>query len=397
MTTISTIPPLSVLPLLFLPSLFSTAQALQRAPRVQQLDVSRRATYNGGWALGLPGSTCPSDAPVACDTGSGSINPTCCPSGQTCSGSIRPYCCPSSADCVNVVQNVPVCANSSWDMYALTSSGSYFCCEPGQYGVLPLHGYAGICEPMDQAVASSLIATPASQVGGAAVTTVVSNSVNTVKSTATLTSTLSGGGVTTIVTAVGGSTATATSAGTGASSSSNPSGGATASITLTKGALIGICCGAAVILIAVVLLVWRHCLGKKKRRAAAANNNSNSNPGQGYAFPPGYSQGGQERMQNVQHQGTYTVSPISEYKTPVVGVSGYPTPPPPSAGGFSPPPQHQYGAFQGGQQQYGGSPSPSPNPGQMQGHGQVPGRVEAPGTPGPTLVEAPNAWERGLS
>ncbi|KAF8857806.1 hypothetical protein BDZ45DRAFT_422310 [Acephala macrosclerotiorum] len=298
---------LPLLSLLFLsPSIFATTQALERAPLIRKGDdVLKRASYNGGWALGLPGSTCPSDAPVACDTGSGSINPTCCPSGQTCSGNIHPYCCPSSVDCVNVVQNVPVCANSTWDMYALPSSGEYFCCEPGQYGVLPLHGYAGICEPTDQAVASSLIATPASQVGGAAVTSVATQTGGIVKSTLVVTSTLQGGGVTTITSAVSGAQTGTNTAASASSTSTGTNGGATASITFTKGAMIGIACGVAVIIIVAILAIWRCCLGRKRRRVAAANNMSNSNSGpnqgpnpgqgQGYAFPPSYNQGAQER------------------------------------------------------------------------------------------------------
>ncbi len=52
------------------------------------------------------------------------------------------------SDCINVVSNLPVCANATWDMYILRESGqTYFCCEDDQFGVLPLKGYAGICEP----------------------------------------------------------------------------------------------------------------------------------------------------------------------------------------------------------------------------------------------------------
>lgn len=86
-------------------------------------------------------------------------------------------------------------------------------------------------------------------------------------------------------------------------------------------------------------------------------------------------------------QQPYVVSPIQEYKTPMVGVvpqggqwgvpSPRPSPPPPgSAGAFTPPPQHQH------QGQY----MPSP----------VSGRFEAPGAPVAAPVEAPNVWERGL-
>jgi len=79
--------------LLFISSLLAVTEGHTRAKLVLQ----ERATYNGGWALGIPGSTCPSIAPVACDTGDSTVNPNCCPSGQTCLGLIDPYCCPTGA------------------------------------------------------------------------------------------------------------------------------------------------------------------------------------------------------------------------------------------------------------------------------------------------------------
>jgi hypothetical protein len=55
-------------------------------------------------------------------------------------------------------------------------SGSYFCCEPGAIGVNPKTGLSdGLCEPADQPVPTSLLATMASQVGGATATPVLSN------------------------------------------------------------------------------------------------------------------------------------------------------------------------------------------------------------------------------
>ncbi|KAE8442232.1 hypothetical protein EG329_003703 [Mollisiaceae sp. DMI_Dod_QoI] len=340
-------------PLVFVSSLAAT-HALQPAQLVPQSDISKRVTYNGGWALGLAGASCPSDAPVACDTGSGSINPI-------------------------------------WNMYT-QGGGNYFCCEPGQYGVLPQHGYAGLCEPLDQAVASSLIATPASQAGGAAVTTVGSQTGGGAQSTMTVTSTLpNGGGVTTITTAVSGAPATSTQPAAATGTGLNSSGGGTATITLTKGAEIGIACGAAVILIVSGILLW-FFIRRRKRKQVATNNERYGYPsgpaGQGMAMGPApmYSSTPQQ-MGQTQGQQPYVVSPVQEYKTPVVGVMpqyGSPTPPPPSsAGGFSPPPQHQHQHQQG---MYNGSPSPNPN--------QMHEMYEAPSRPPP--VEAPNSWERGI-
>lgn len=85
--------PLSIAFVCFL----ATAQALHLAERVHQLSYNKRATYEGGWPLALTGADCPSDAPVACDTYSGSVNPVCCPNGQFCKGIDWPYCCPTSS------------------------------------------------------------------------------------------------------------------------------------------------------------------------------------------------------------------------------------------------------------------------------------------------------------
>jgi hypothetical protein len=65
-------------------------------------------------------------------------------------------------NCVGQLQNLPVCANSSWNMYEVGGAlgqGSYFCCEQGQVGVMPITGYAGICQAQGKAVPSSLLAT----------------------------------------------------------------------------------------------------------------------------------------------------------------------------------------------------------------------------------------------
>ncbi|KAK0643762.1 hypothetical protein B0T16DRAFT_459871 [Cercophora newfieldiana] len=39
----------------------------------------------------------------------------------------------SESDCKAAVENRPVCANSSWDMYAL-EKGTYFCCPKDYFG-----------------------------------------------------------------------------------------------------------------------------------------------------------------------------------------------------------------------------------------------------------------------
>lgn len=182
-------------------------------------------------------------------------------------------------------------------MYALSfSSRIFFCCEPGQYGVLPISGYTGICEPVDQPVASSLVATPASQVGATGVATAVVQP----GTTGTVTSTLKNGALTTILTTVPGVTATGTTSGTGGGSASTGTGqGATSSstVSISKGALIAIVVCAIVvpiICLVIFLVFWRKRRAEKKMEGhpvngggmvyAAAPPNEKS-PGVSYSMP----------------------------------------------------------------------------------------------------------------
>jgi len=141
--------------------------AFSRAePAVQRFNS--RSVYQGGWPLALVGSgspSCPAEASVSCS--STDVNPSCCPSGQTCiwgPSEFANYCCPTSADCNTAVLNFPACANTTWNMFAQKPDG-FFCCEPGQIGVNPASGTpGGLCEAADQIVPTSLLATIISQV-----------------------------------------------------------------------------------------------------------------------------------------------------------------------------------------------------------------------------------------
>lgn len=70
----------------------------------------------------------------------------------------------TAEDCNTAVVNFPRCASDNQTMFA--QSSSYFCCEPGMLGVDPAKGKSGgLCEPSDQVVPQTLLATIASQVG----------------------------------------------------------------------------------------------------------------------------------------------------------------------------------------------------------------------------------------
>jgi hypothetical protein len=205
----------------------------------------------------------------------------------------------------------------------------FFCCEPGQIGVLPISGFAGLCEPVDQQVASSLIATPATQVGGAAVTTVVGGGATGgtgPMSTVTISSTLKNGGVTTITTAVAGA-ATPTSTGAGPASTgtgSSGSGSTSSGNNLSIGAIVGITIGGLALIAAAFMLLQRYCAGRNKQDMSQET------------YAGGY-EGGQSGAS------IYSAMPaVQEYKSPAVGVQGsqgygYGGTPPPQQGGYGPP------------------------------------------------------------
>ncbi|KAG4437938.1 hypothetical protein IFR05_006562 [Cadophora sp. M221] len=335
------------------PFLSTFTQAYNLAPLARQ-SLQNRATYQGGWALGVPGADCPAIAPVACSTLSGNVNPTCCPEGQLCDGSIYPYCCPTGSDCFSTVQNLPVCANQTWNMYSLSGGDQYFCCEPGQFGVLPTSGYAGICVPNDQVVASSLIATAATQAGGGGPLKTGGNT-NPVPTSATktVTSTLAGGAVTTITTEVK-STATATATGSsdaesGSGASGSDSGGSTNSGSTSKkskssfstGAKVGVAIGAVAVLLLLALILWKVLGARKSKHAAAAVDGTGYGAAGGMGGAPAYTP-------QPQH-----ATPVTEYKSPAtvqqgsVGAgggewTGTPSPPPAQGqGGYMPPPMAQ--------------------------------------------------------
>jgi len=267
------------------------------------------------------------------------------------------------SDCVSVVQNLPVCANSTRNMYSLSKT-QYFCCEPGQIGILPIRGYTGICGYADQAIAASLIATVASQIGGVSGVTLSgttqSVAATTSTSTKTTTSSLKGGGFTTITSVV-----TQTAAGVTTSGASVKK-----KVILGTGAIVGIVIG-GLLLIAIVLLILL-LLRSKKRKNQAPQVNS-----QGYQYGP--TGAPMYSAAPAPYQ-----SPAPEYKTPAVGYGqqqqqggveqgvdqGK------HGGGYV---RTQEGFQQPGQQGYG---TPTPPPLQQQGPYGVP------------PVEAPSQWER---
>ncbi|KAE9365412.1 hypothetical protein N431DRAFT_488588 [Stipitochalara longipes BDJ] len=195
-------------------SIASVASARTLAQPVIQ-HIAARSQYLGGWPLALstsPGVTCPASASVACPTTE--INPTCCPTGNTCnwaSSQFTNYCCPTADDCLEAVLNFPRCASDNQTMFK-NGDGGFYCCNPGEIAMNPSTGKeGGLCEPADQTVPKSELATIATQFGIAAATQ------------------------TPTATATGSNPATATGGGGGNPTETNPSGAATTSVSPTTG------------------------------------------------------------------------------------------------------------------------------------------------------------------
>jgi hypothetical protein len=246
-------------------------------------------------------------------------------------------------------------------MYELNlDERSFFCCEPGQFGVLPISGYAGICEPNNQVVASSLIATAASQIGGGAVATGNTGGAPAA-TTNTVTSTLKGGGVTTIT-----SIATSTQAGGGASStggstSSNPLSTEAKKLGLSTGAIVGIAVGALLVLVVTLVSYW---LCRRKRNTRYGTEGPSRGAPMYSAVPQPY------QSQNLPEY----KSPVATYAAPQQGYGG--TPPPTQAYAVSPSSPQPHG--------YGPSQPPPPQGPTQGGYGGRPSAVEVP---------APQRWE----
>ncbi|PVH75310.1 hypothetical protein DL98DRAFT_593304 [Cadophora sp. DSE1049] len=285
--------------------------------------LQNRANYEGSWALAIPGASCPAEAPVLCDTDS--ITTTgCCPDGDTCFGLGGTYCCPTKSDCSTTVTNFPSCFNSTWTLYETKTTSDYFCCPPGQYGVLPLGNYGGICQYNDVAVDSSRSATLVEQLG--------TRTTSPTTRTATITSTRNDGVETTITQVVTGKTTVTTEAsptGTGGSvqvpsgndnDSGSSSSGSTSSSSnngLSAGAIAGIVIGSlgVLALFLVAFMLYRRNSKKSSARRGAAEGPTGGAV-EGYAGGM-QQQGGSAPSYSAvpQNQDNYPI-PVTEYKSP---------------------------------------------------------------------------------
>ncbi|KAH7403205.1 hypothetical protein BKA64DRAFT_668533 [Cadophora sp. MPI-SDFR-AT-0126] len=295
-------------------SLLFSSLLVSSASAVINEALQNRANYEGSWAVAIPGASCPAEAPVLCDTDS--ITTTgCCPSGDTCFGLGGTYCCPTKSDCSTTVTNFPSCFNNTWTLYAAKTTNDYFCCPPGQYGVLPLGDYGGICQYNDVAVESSRSATEISQLGTRTTPPPTTR-------TATITSTRNDGVETTITEVVTGKTTATTEASPAGTSGSvqvpsgndNDSGSSSGSTTssskngLSAGAIAGIVIGSlgVLALFLVAFMLYRR-------------NSKRSNAQQGGAGGPigGTVEGYGGGMQQGPSAPSYSAVPQSQDNYPI--------------------------------------------------------------------------------
>ncbi|KAH9220676.1 hypothetical protein DL95DRAFT_519958 [Leptodontidium sp. 2 PMI_412] len=288
-------------------------------------NLQSRAIYEGSWALAVPGSACPEDASVSC-TDSSISTMGCCPAGDTCFGSGGYYCCPSKDDCRTTVDNFPTCFNSTWSLYQASSSSYYFCCPPGQYGVIPKGGWGGICQYNEVPVATSKVATLVDQLTTSPTTRATR--------TATITSTRSGGVEVTVTQLVSGQITTpAGESPTGGTiqvpsgndnANENTSGSSTSGSTssskqsLSSGAIAGIVIGSfgVLALFLVAFMLYRR--------------NSKKGNSQGLGGPSGGAveghTGGMQQESALgysavpQNQDNYPI-PVSEFKSPALSAA----------------------------------------------------------------------------
>ena len=108
---------------------------------VSALAIQPRSIFQG-WSL--QSSTCPTGSD-SCGATSGA----CCPSSLHCGAAandqVAPCCTANDGNCAGAVENAPICADSSWNLFR-GFMGNDFCCQPGQMGVFGSDGaVAGVC------------------------------------------------------------------------------------------------------------------------------------------------------------------------------------------------------------------------------------------------------------
>ncbi|CZT03093.1 uncharacterized protein RAG0_09961 [Rhynchosporium agropyri] len=293
--------------------------------------LQNRAIYQGSWALAIPGTSCPEDVSVTCK---GSLPTTgCCVVGDTCFGAGAHYCCPSKDDCRTNVSDFPACFNSTWSLYQAHDTDYYFCCPQGQYGVLPIGNYGGICQYNDVPVAASKIATLVDQVG--------TSSISRPTRTATMTSTRSDG-ATVIVTQILEGTATkppGTNPTSSASSSKdnqnqNSSDTSPSNKGISAGAIAGIVIGSLGVLALFLVAFMLYRRNSKKTKTEQASRGPNGGATDAYAS--GMPQGNAPNYTAIPQQNhdiNYPI-PVTEIKSPLISAAS------PAPGGYSQSPPH---------------------------------------------------------
>ena len=168
----------------------------------------------------------------------------------------------------------------TWNMFLNEPSG-YFCCEPGTLGVIPSAGKSGgICEPSDQVVPASLLATKVSQVG--APTPTPTASVGPVNATTTGSGTPSETNPSLAATS------------TSDSGSRSGSSGLSGIESWSKAAKIGVGAGIAAVVIALIVFSSicnrrrrnRYAYGVYAEQLGGFDENGNRVPGCGRGYEP---------------------------------------------------------------------------------------------------------------
>ncbi|CZT51929.1 uncharacterized protein RSE6_13154 [Rhynchosporium secalis] len=294
--------------------------------------LQNRAIYQGSWALAIPGSSCPEDVSVTCK-------------GVFRQQGVVLLVTLASARVLIIVVRVRMIAEPMYPIFppALTVPGVYtkrmtrsitFAVSPqGQYGVLPIGNYGGICQYNDVPVAASKIATLVDQVG--------TSSISRPTRTATMTSTRSDG-ATVIVTQILEGTATkppGTNPTSSASSSKdnqnqNSSDTSPSNKGLSAGAIAGIVIGSLGVLALFLVAFMLYRRNSKKTKTEQASRGPNGGATDAYAS--GMPQGNAPNYTAVPQQNHDINYPIlvTEIKSPLISAAS------PAPGGYSQSPPH---------------------------------------------------------
>jgi len=224
----------------------------------------------------LSSPSCPAGA-KSCTSDDGAAS--CCPNAYGCQFdaiSSQHYCCSAGTNCQSTIQNIPICADPNWGLYFSGNLNVYFCCLPGQVGILSENGAFsngfGSCGDAGLSYPTSKLASAVAEPTGHASLPSSSFSSRTANAPqSTLITTPSGSPTSTSPAGAGGAQ------GSSSTTSPPPSTSISSTTNLSTGAIVGIAVG-GVAFVALVGIIGFLCFRYGRRQSIKSAGGGPGNP-----------------------------------------------------------------------------------------------------------------------